>query len=291
MKRSILTWLSYLALSSMSLAGAGRVHLVDVNASIISPAVDRMAVSAGDIEGHSAVHKFGDAPDFDTGDGVVTVWDGADDGGVDQMTYVYSSTNNIDSIISTDTGDVVQVEIQGLDINWTQVVQTVTLSGQTRVALTTPLRRVYRMKNVGATDLAGTVSCYVTNAPTSSGVVTDSSLVRAAIDNGNNQTLMAVYTVPEGKTAYVCAWYGAVSGGNKSTNYKMELYARPFGGVFQLKHRSSLEDGGTSSIRFGYDVPVRFAEKTDLEMRASLTAAAVTGAAVAGGFDIILVDN
>src|SRR5210317_793686 len=39
-----------------------------------------LAIAKGDVYGHSVVHKFGAAFDFDTGDNEVTVWDGAEDG-------------------------------------------------------------------------------------------------------------------------------------------------------------------------------------------------------------------
>ena len=50
-----------------------------------------LEVAKGNIPGHSIVHKFGNAPDFDTSDGVVDVWDGASDGGSDLMSlYLFS---------------------------------------------------------------------------------------------------------------------------------------------------------------------------------------------------------
>ena len=38
-----------------------------------------LAIAKGDVTGHSAIQKFGNAPNFDSGDGEVTVWDGAED--------------------------------------------------------------------------------------------------------------------------------------------------------------------------------------------------------------------
>ena len=63
---------------------------------------DGVAVSKGIVPGESYVHKFGYAPDFDTADGEVTIWDGAEDGTTwEQMTYQYSSTADIDSVSSS----------------------------------------------------------------------------------------------------------------------------------------------------------------------------------------------
>ena len=71
------------------------------------------------------IHKFGAAPDFDSTDGFVTVWDGADDGGTDQMSYQYSATAAIDSISSSDDTDTEPIEIQGLDTDYNVVTQTI----------------------------------------------------------------------------------------------------------------------------------------------------------------------
>lgn len=247
-----------------------------------------LSIAEGHVTGKSFIHKFGNAPDFDTADGEVVVWDGANDADIAQMNYVYSTTAIIDSLSSSDNGDVVDIEVQGLDADYNLVVQTITLTGQTRVPLTTNLIRVFRLKNVGSVDLVGYVYCYE-NTALSGGVPTDTTKVRAVIENGNNQTEMAVYTVPAGKTAFVRSWFAASAGSNKVTNYIIRLKARPFGQVFQLKHRSAI--GNASPIQHLYVEPSRFTEKTDLVITAQLTATGVTGASVSAGFDIVLVDN
>lgn len=256
----------------------------------VTDAENGLAISKGVVTDTTFIHKFGNAPDFDTTDGAVTVWDGANDAGINLMDYIYSSTADIDSISSSNNGDTQNIEIQGLDSNYALVTQTVALTGQTRKALTTSLIRVFRMKNVDATNIAGTMYCYVNTALTA-GVPTDNTKVRAVISNGNNQTLMAVYTIPAGKTGYMRDWYASVGGASKSSQYIIDVYARPFGQVFQLKHRSSISDVGTSYIQHNYNEPEVFSEKTDLEIHATATAIGVTGASVSAGFDIVLVNN
>ena len=245
----------------------------------------------GRVQGQTFIHKFGEAPDFDTGDGEVTIWDGANDGTIDAMVYTYSTTNDIDSVISSSVSDVGDVEIQGLDTDYVLTNQTVTLTGQTRVAIPTPLRRVFRMKNVGSTNFVGNVCTYITNAPTTSGDVDLATDVRSCVNNGNNQTLMAIYTIPAGKTGYLRSFFASTSGGSRSTNYKIKLLARPLGQVFQLKHVASLVDSGTSHFNHEYVEPEVFAEKTDIHMTAETTESAISASAVACGFDIVIVDN
>jgi hypothetical protein len=249
-----------------------------------------LSIAKGDVTGQSFIHKFGNAPDFDFADNPVTVWDGANDADVNVMQYVYSTTNAIDSISSSSTSDVIAIEIQGLDADLNIVVQTNTLAGQTRVALTTPLYRVFRCRNIGATSIVGHFYCYE-NTALSAGTPVDTSMIRAAIDDGNNQTEMAVYTIPMGKTGYMRDWYASIAGGNKTSNYIMELYARPPGQVFQLKHKWAIADNGTSMFQHKFEEPEVFTEGTDIELRVSATAANVTASSISAGFDIVLVDD
>ena len=108
------------------------------------------------------------------------------------------------------------------------------------------------------------------------------------INNGNNQTLMTIYTVPAGKTAYVISWYGVLSSAKASSFNNMELKARLFGQVFQLKHTSTLSSAGTSYIQHKFDVPHAFPEKTDFIM---FSDSSVNDNAVSAGFDLVLIDD
>lgn len=252
-----------------------------------------LAIAEGNVTGKSFIHKFGEAPDFDTGDNTVTVWDGANDGllGGGAMAYTYSSTADIDTISSSSASDTGDIEIQGLDSNYDIVTQTVTLNGQTDVSLTTTLLRVFRMKNVGSSDFVGVVYLRTNGSTQTGGVPDTANTVRAIVNNGNNQTLMAVYTIPAGKTGYLRDWYASTAGGSRTTNYKMRLKARPFGQVFQLKHTSAIAENGTSYIQHEYTEPEIFNEKTDVELTSEITETAITAADVSAGFDIVLVDN
>jgi hypothetical protein len=248
-----------------------------------------LAIAKGDVTGNTFIHKFGNAPDFDTGDGEVTVWDGANDGDTgNAMNYTYSTSADIDSISSSNNGDTQDIEIQGLDSNYDLVTQTITLTGQTRKALDTSLIRIFRMKNVGSTDLTGYVYCYV-NTAINLGKPVDQTKIRAIIDNGNNQTEMAIYTIPNGKTGYMRDWYASSAGAVRTTNYIMRLKAKPFGQVFQLKHRAAI--GEAVPYKHPFTEPEVFAAKTDIEMTAETTATGISASAVAAGFDIVLIDN
>ena len=274
--------------------------LKDSSNTVIDPAIKSnqqtmidnlpLEIAQGNITGTTFINKFGEAPDFDTTDNEVTVWDGANDGAIDQMVYQYSTSADIDSLVSSNNGDTQSIEVQGLDSSYNLVTQTITITGQTRKALDTSLIRVFRMINRGSTGLAAKLSCYVDSSITA-GVVDDSTKVRAIINDGGNQTLMAVYTIPNGKTGYLVEFEASTSGANKSTNYRMVVKARPFGEVFQYKHVSAISDAGSSRIQHFLAIPDIFAAKTDIEITTQAKAAGVTAASVSSGFDLILIDD
>jgi hypothetical protein len=93
--------------------------------------------------------------------------------------------------------------------------------------------------------------------------------------------MMAVYTIPAGKTGYL------VSGNVSSTKDKditAKLMMREFGGV--LRTKGLVLTPGTPFQRT-WSIPQRIPEKTDVEIRAK---AGATGP-VSAGFEIVLVNN
>jgi hypothetical protein len=247
-----------------------------------------LAIAKGDVSGSTLLHKFGDAPDFDISDGFVTIWDGANDGGINAMAYTYSATADITQVSSSNAADSTETEVQGLDSSYELTNQTVTLNGQNAVLLPTPLIRVFRAKNENGTVFLGDIYISTSGATLSSGVPTVVTEVRAVTRAEHQQTLMAIYTIPAGKTGYMRDWFVSASGAKKNSAHQIHLAARKFGGVFQTKHVSSIQTDGTSYIQHKYQEPEVFAEKTDIEMHANTDS---DQAGIAAGFDIVLIDN
>lgn len=244
-------------------------------------------IAAGNITGISSINKFGFAPDFDTGDNEITIWDGADDGNANKMVYTYSSTADITDIVSSSASDTFEVEVQGLDTSYNEVTQTKTLTGTTSVALDTALIRVFRMKNNSSSAAVGKIQCGVGSTTTSFSTAN----LRAEIAVGREQTLMSIYTVPNGKTAYMTGWFFYTAGTNRSSDYNITIMARPTGGVFQIKHHGSILDGASNEVSHKYMPYSSFAAKTDIESRAQITTGGVVAAGISAGFDLILVDD
>lgn len=240
-----------------------------------------LACSKGLIPGHSKVDKFGENPDIDTGTVPEDIWEF---GG--EYNYDPVGTAPIVSLVSDDPLDTQVIEVTGQDINRNEVVQQITLTGTTRVPLTTPLWRVYRMANLADAggEINGVVYCYtgLTNTPLA-------SEVRAIIDDGNNQTLMALYTVPLGKVGFL---YRGELGSSRSVSAgqsQCAYYSRRLGKVFRIKKRVDLANSGSSIYVDKRSFPDIIPSGTDIKLRVENVSANNTG--VFGTFDLLLVDE
>ena len=243
------------------------------------PAVFNLEVSKGNIPGHTVVDKFGENPDVDTTTTPEDVWEG---GGL--YTYDADGTAPIVSLISDDVADTQDILVTGLDINGDEVEQTITLTGTTRVALTTPLWRVYRLQNEGNVNVAGQVYCYV-----GTGGVPTLANTRAIINDGNNQTLMAVYTVPKGKVAFLYRGELGASRSATTGEARCAYYSRRFGKVFKVKKRINLANSGSSIYQDERSFPDVIPSFTDIKLTVEIVSSNDMG--IFGTFDLLLVDE
>ena len=238
-----------------------------------------LAVNMGEMKGYSFIDKYGENPDIDTGTVPEDIWDF---GGK----YIYDDvgTAPILSLVSDDPADTMEIEVQGLDIDGYMRTQTIALQGTTRVALTTPLWRVFRMANVGDVNISGTVYCY-----TGTGASPISTEIRSIIDNGNNQTLMALYTVPRGYVGFLYRGELGASRTQTAGAVQCAYYSRRFGKVFRVKKRVDISVSGTSVYIDKRTAPDIIPALTDVKLSIENVSANNTG--VFGTFDILLVEE
>lgn len=226
-----------------------------------------LQVSRGHVAYHTTLFKYGYNPNIINVN--ETIWDA---GGI----YSYPASALSMTVTSaggaTDNG--VQVLVTGLDANWVEVSQTVTLAGSGTATLPTSLRRVYRAYVAGS------------QAPTGNITIASGGTTYAQITNGENQTLMAVYTVPAGKTFYLhngTATHGTDTAGAFMT---IRFMIRSFGGVFRTATKIDVTG---SELLFPFTYPLKLPEKTDLEVRAICNKNQIN--AVSATFEGVLVDN
>jgi hypothetical protein len=150
----------------------------------------------------------------------------------------YVSSNTIDSISSSQSGDTEEVYLECHTVNgtgenqqFTFLTQVATLNGQTRVALPTPVARVSRVYNNNGTNLSGKVSVYE-NTALSGGVPVDTTKIHAQIPVGFQQSF-------KGATTFSNQDYYILTGGFGTVTYKQSaavnfyLEVRQAGRVFR----------------------------------------------------------
>jgi len=145
-----------------------------------------------------------------------------------------------------------------------------------------PWVRVFRIKNLGTTNNAGIIFVNRENNHTD-GIPDDSSQIAAMIQIGKNQTLMALSTVPAGKTAYLKDRYYSCG---KAEDFLVEFQARSFGSVFRVQDRQFLYQQFISNDTRPY---TKYLEKTDFEILAQ--SLSNVNKPVSAGYNYYLVDN
>ena len=156
-------------------------------------------IASGTCDGLQLMHKFGYNPDVDIGTTEIVssmgVTRSAYQGWLELSSTVHVTSNSAnDDAAGTHAR---KVMIMGLDQNWDEASEEVTLVGNSDSAeTTTRWLRVYRAYVTSAGALINSNDAVLT---------VESALGEdmAEIPAGEGQTQMAMYTVPRGKTAYL----------------------------------------------------------------------------------------
>jgi hypothetical protein len=241
-----------------------------------------LQVKRGQIGWHEAIFKFGFNADVD--DALETVWA---QGGL----YSYIETATVLKVSSSSTNDTSAgtgartVTLSGLDANYAEVSETVTLNGQTAVNTTKTYIRINRMVvNTAGSGGQNAGVIYAGDGTVTSGVPAEKY---ATIAIGDNQTLMALWTVPADYTAYLLQKDITAATAQNNKYATIHLVARPFGEVFQTKDKHVLDNG---VLHQTYTIPLKFTEKTDIEVRC-IGDSASADIAVSASLDIIYIRN
>jgi hypothetical protein len=98
---------------------------------------------------------------------------------------------------------------------------------------------------------------------------------------------MALWTVPRGYTAYLLQTDITVATTQNNKYCTVHLVSRPNGEVFQIKDKFVKAE---SSVHQAYTIPLKFEEKTDIEVRA-IGDSSGADIAISAGLDIIYIQN
>lgn len=197
----------------------------------------------------TAIHRFA----FNTSVGTTyeTIWDGV--AGI----YTFPSTAVIMSCVSTSASDTMGLTITGLDADYKEISETVTLAGLTPVSTTKSFLRINYAQiatgsNVGEIDISHTGTVY------------------GHISPGNGVQQSSVFSVPAGQSLYITQidWTSGTIGANKYGFAR--AYLKLFGGPTLRFFESTFV---TSQLKYEPPVPFKVPEKCDfaIECKSSAT--------------------
>lgn len=227
-----------------------------------------LSIAQGEVTGHSYVHKFGAVPQM-SNNTTGTVWD------VNDTVYPWASwatagTVTIPAVNASDNGKT--VAIVGLDASYNPQTENVVVSSAATVTSTKSFIRIYRAYLVnGSTNNVGNID------------IQKGGVTVARITAGKSQTLMAIYTVPAGYTAYLTQGTCTCQAGADATG---NMFVR-YGGDSSFRVGHSFEVSGNGGQYFyPFNIPIAIPEKSDIDVEVSVR---TNNARVTAAFDITLV--
>ena len=213
-----------------------------------------LQVSRGLIKYHSSIFSTGYSNSVTSGQNYA-VWPRA-------ASYTFPTVASTMTLSSSATGDTTQsVLVEGLDANYAQISEVITLNGQTGVTSVNSYLRVNRM--IVVTD-SPTGSIYFGTGAIASGVPAN---VYGFIYAGDNATMDAIYTVPAGYSLFICG--GSVSAYTQTSSKVMTVNFWGRNNGVTYKTATIVTSGGYQFLP--YDPPLMVPEKTDIWDTATTT--------------------
>jgi len=223
-----------------------------------------LGVAKGQFADISHIHKFGAVPAMSQNQ-TGTIWD-VNDTNYPFSAFTTAGTLSVPAVDASDDG--ISLTIVGLDENYDPQSETISVSSTTSTTTTNSFIRVFR---------AYTGSTNVANINIQKGGTTV-----ARVSAGKAQTLMAVYTVPAGYTAYLLKGTATCQAGADATG---NMYIRYFGeSSFRVGHSFEVSGAGGQYV-YDFGVAIKIPEKSDIDVRATVRS---NNARVTAAFDLIL---
>lgn len=243
-------------------------------------ALFNLDVSRNFIEEHYPLYKFGFNSDINGTE--ETIWtQGGNYVWPTSAAQRYVSSSSADDT-AAGTG-VRSIRIFGLDANYNEITEDITLTGQTQKITANSYLRIYRAYAITAGS-GGTAAgiVYIADSGVSAGVPTGNVYANLGADN---QTQLGIYTVPAGYTLYLddVNFSCAMSLANNTMTVKFNV--REFGAVFRTVIVHILQ---SNSLIDKFEYPLQIPEKTDIETRALSTS---SNNPVAVSFQGVLIKN
>jgi hypothetical protein len=226
-------------------------------------------VAEGNITDHSFIHKFGAVPALSNG-ATGSVWD------INDTVYPWSAFDtagviNLDRASTSDANKIVTVI--GLDADYNQTQESITLTNASNNTGTVVFKRVFRAFVADGTTNVGNID------------IQRASTTVARITATKGQTLMAVYTIPAGYTGYLYKGSASAQTGADATG---NMFVRFFGQQsFRTQH--TFEVGGTGGqYTYEFTFPPPIPEKSDIDVQ---VVGRTNNGRYTAAFDLLLIEN
>lgn len=185
----------------------------------------------------------------------------------------YPTTNAIDTVSSSDAGDSVVMRVTGhtVDANgdFTRVEQEVTLDGQNKVLLGTPLARVERMFNTSGTDLAGSVYTYEDDTIVG-GIPQTQANIHLTVNAADNQSLKCAMSTDKDEYLVISALTVSVNK-QQAANVDFRIQIRRKGKVFRTTYTCSVSSNN-GSRQLMFPQPFIIPPSSDVRLQAEASA-------------------
>lgn len=227
---------------------------------------DFLSVARGHVKDASHIHKFGAVPAMSQNQ-TGSVWD------IDDTLYPWTAFDSagvltIPAVNASDNG--VVVSVFGLDDNFDLVSENFTVSSSGTTTGTQTFKRVYRAYMSDGITNVGNIN------------IQRGGTTVARICAGAAQTLMAIYTIPNGYTGYLLKGQMSCQASADATGDMFVKYSGQ--SAFRIGHSFEVSGAG-GSYTYDFTVPLQIPSKSDIDIRASVR---TNNARVSAAFDIIL---
>lgn len=219
-----------------------------------------LQVSRGQIQGHRSVTVFGFNPDVDTTQ--VSIWPLPSlitfPAAALQMTVSSASANDTSAGTGART-----IVVQGLDANYNEVTETVTMDGQTAVTMTASLIRVnYAYVATTGSGLSAAGNIYIGTGTVTAGVP---ATVYDVIKYDYNNTTTGSYTIPAGYVGYLSQGLFSTGQAGGSNQIEGRLLTR---GVDNVRRTAAITTLNNGTANYAFEYPLAVPEKTTIEATA-----------------------
>ena len=206
------------------------------------------------------IRKFGTHDDVDNNGAIEAIWSYADVAG----DYVFPSDSGETMYISSSNAlDTMPIRVQGLDPDFKEKEQTVVMQGQTRITLDGKWSRINRVFNDDTNDVTGNIFVY-TGGDNTNGTPDTDSEVKAIIENGHNQTMQAIFTVPANNSFHLSSYHLSCDARapNTTANLTVKLVVRLRGSIFRTQEIIAVSNVCPSIVKL--DMPLDIPGGSDI---------------------------